>query len=651
MISLDSIVSLAKPWAFKVIEEKFIPFLYKAGYSYYLKGRDLNKIKNLMSEYLAKTKAQCSTINSLAFPNVLKKISDIYEPLTLCSLDSEEFLNEKIINGEMLLAKYKHLLIIDNAGMGKSTLLKKIVIDTIDKTDFIPVYIELRSLEDKPIDEQIKTMFGLEHIKSDELLKSVPFAYFFDGIDEVQFDKKIAIIKRIKKFSEEFVESNIFITSRPDQSLLELHSYSRFRIKPLELPQSYNLLRLYDANSINLGNSLFLSKKLISEIELMRSKDNINILEFLTTPLYVSLLFCSYKYKPIIPRRKDLFYSQVFDALFEMHDLSKEIGYVRKKQSGLDITEFSIVLRRLAFWCLTNNGKLEFTRSEFESVISDIELKLNGVTFKPINFINDLIYSVPVFVKEGALFRWAHKSLMEYFCAEFICIEVQKDREKLLLKLYESNSSLKYKTILELCADIDYSSFRKSVLRKCLEDYKVHYQRIVKDLNINDVDKEIWSNVTYFSDFNLMLTSYSNANLGDFELNIKNKGKIGFFENTFIGFRDYITHITYPNSLKNTVFEILRWRHNEYYYKEKDFYQRAEVESISIPENVSIKCENGYVMNCDNEIIPELISILLQFRHTLTIPIIRYSFAEKALSDIYFDNSNGIDALLEEFLS
>ncbi|UUR72547.1 hypothetical protein [Enterobacter asburiae] len=73
MISIDNIISLAKPWAVKIIEEKFIPFVYKKGYSFYLKERDLVNIKLLMSEYLAKIKGQCSTINSLAFPNILKK--------------------------------------------------------------------------------------------------------------------------------------------------------------------------------------------------------------------------------------------------------------------------------------------------------------------------------------------------------------------------------------------------------------------------------------------------------------------------------------------------------------------------------------------------------------------------------------------------
>lgn len=77
--------------------------------------------------------------------------------------------------------------------------------------------------------------------------------YFFDGVDEIPFDIKNDLIKRIKTFSDEMVNSRIIITSRPDQSLLELHSFNRFKIKPLDIIQSYNLIRLYDANSSKLG--------------------------------------------------------------------------------------------------------------------------------------------------------------------------------------------------------------------------------------------------------------------------------------------------------------------------------------------------------------------------------------------------------------
>jgi hypothetical protein len=649
MITIEHAVELAKPWAAKLFEEKILPFIFNRGIDFYNKEKNIIKLKSQMSDYLAKTRAQCSLINSLAFPNILKKVNDIYVPLTLSTLDSREISEYVVHRGDSLLSRFQNILIIDNAGMGKSTLMKKIVIDVIDYSKEVPIYIELRTLTNAPINEQIKSLIGLDSLNDDNILQKIPFIYFFDGVDEIPFDIKNDLIKRIKTFSDEMPDSKIIITSRPDQSLLELHAFNRFKIKPLDINQSYNLIRLYDINSSKIGNSLILSNKLISEIKLMKEKDNSAIIEFLTTPLYVSLLFCSYKYKPVIPRRKDLFYSQVFEALFETHDLSKETGYVRRKESGLDITDFSIILRRLAFWCLKNNGRLEFSRGELERALTEITGKLKGISVKPITFISDLTYSVPLFIKEGALYRWSHKSLMEYFCAEFICIEVKDKRDQLLLKMYESNSSVKFKNIIELCSDIDYASFRKSILRKCLDEYFNHAEKI-ESLNVlSESDKEIWTSISYFTDMRLLLTPYSNTSLGDFDVFGDEASSNNTFENSFIGFRDYVTHITYPTSLRSTVFEIIRLRNPEYFFKEKDYYDRLYFDTLKLPENTIISTKDGDVVVFSNELIPDIIGIILQFRHTLMTPVIYKKAAGKILNDIILDTSNGVNDLLEGF--
>ena len=648
-MTIEQAVELARPWAVKLFEDKILPFIFSRGADFYNKEKNILKLKGQMSDYLAKTRAQCSLINSLAFPNILKKVSDIYVPLTLSTLDSRETSEYVVHRGDRLLNNFKNILIIDNAGMGKSTLMKKIVTDVIDYSKEIPIYIELRTLTNIPIIEQIKNLIGLDNINDDNILKKIPFIYFFDGVDEIPFDIKNDLIKRIKIFSSEMSESKIIITSRQDQSLLELHSFNRFKIKPLDINQSYNLIRLYDVNSSKIGNSLILSSKLIAEIKSMSQKDNTAIIEFLTTPLYVSLLFCSYKYKPVIPRRKDLFYSQVFEALFETHDLSKETGYVRRKESGLDITDFSIILRRLAFWCLKNNGRLEFSRGELEKALTEITEKLKGIRVKPITFIRDITYSVPLFIKEGALYRWSHKSLMEYFCAEFICIEVKDKRDELLLKMYESNSSVKFKNIIELCSDIDYDSFRKSILNQCLNEYFQHSKKISSMDNLVESDKEIWTSISFFSDLRILLTPYSHTNLGDFDIFENENSPKHSFENSFIGFRDYVTHITYSASLKSTVFEIIRLRNPEYFFREIDYYNRLYIDALKLPENVLISTKNGEVNYLDNELIPDVIGVMLQFRHTLVIPVIHREAAKKILHHITLDTSNGVNDLLEGF--
>ncbi|WGK59378.1 hypothetical protein [Pantoea sp. SS70] len=649
MITLENAIELAKPWALQLFNEKILPFLMRKGSDLFEKEKNLYKVKCQSLEFLSKTRAQCSLVNSLAFPNVLKKVSEIYEPLTLSSLDSLDSQDIKVHRGDFVINAFDHILIIDNAGMGKSTLLKKMVTDTVDFTDYIPIYVELRTLKDESIKDQLLSIIGLSGNNQEQILTSLPFAFFFDGIDEIPFDIKNNVIRKIRAFSEEFIHSKIIITSRPDQSLLDLHTYNRFKIKPLEIEESYSLLRIYDSNSSGYKGGLSLSKKLISEIKGMRVKDHGTILEFLTTPLYVSLLFCSYKFKPVIPRRKDLFYSQVFEALFETHDLSKEIGYVRRKHSGLDITEFSLILRRLAFWCLKNKGVLEFTRSQLENVISEITDKITGIKVKPLQFIKDLIYSVPLFVKEGSLYRWSHKSLMEYFCAEFICVDIKDGRDTILLKMYESNSPEHFKNIIELCSDLDFSSFRKVILNKCLNDYFIHMNSISGVCHLSENDKSIWACITFFSDLKLMLTPYCNANLGDFDIHNKDTFTENSFEHNFIGFRDYITHITFPISLKSTVFEIFRWKSPESFFSETEYYNRRENDLIKLPENTVIEGIKGGVKGCDNNAIQDIISVFLQFRHSLLVPVIHSAHAQSTLDSIRFDASNGVNDLLAGF--
>jgi hypothetical protein len=341
--------------------------------------------------------------------------------------------------------------------MGKSTIIKRIALDCISSKQYIPIYIELRRAKDYDFSLQVKHQLGLGEDVSDSCLKKLPFIYLFDGIDEIPQEIKSKTVNLLSIFANDFPDSKIIITSRHDNFLSELHGFSRFKIKPLETNQAYDLLRRYDGRGP-------ISSQLIKGLRL---ENGHNLNEFLATPLYVSLLFCAYKFKPIIPRKKELFYSQVFDALYESHDLTKELGYVREKFSKLDSTDFHQILRRLGFWCLKDGGKIEFTKDDLQITLHNIISKTPGISASPSLFIQDLIETVPLFVKEGAIIRWSHKSLMEYFAAMFICRDTKERQKEILTKLYYSPDSISHKNLFSLCADIDYSSFRSSII-KCL---------------------------------------------------------------------------------------------------------------------------------------------------------------------------------------
>lgn len=482
-ITLESAIKLSTPLAKKLFDEKLKPIV-TGKISQYFKSRADNKTFEKESvKYIARTSGLCSTINTIAFPNTPKKLEELYIPLKI----KDEKDNEVVIDTEADIFKSSNkILVSDTAGMGKSTLSKRVFINIIQKQENIPVFIELRQLTKQPLASQIASKFGVETKHPVDFLKQLPLVYLFDGLDEVAVENKDYIIKEIRKFIDELGEPKILITSRLESYLSDFYDFTRFTITPLVEKEAFSLISKYDPK----GD---VSKTLISGIQ---SSSDRGLKEFLSTPLYVSLLFCAYRHKTVIPQKKHLFYSQVYEALFESHDLSKEISFVRPKHSNLDSSEFHLLLRRLGFWCLKNGGKIEFQKDQLEIIVQEIISTTCGINTSAVNFVKDLTTTVPLFVKEGSSLRWSHKSLMEYFSSMFICNDAKEKQQSLLLYFYQSNEWTSYKNIFELCADIDFTSLRSSVVKKVLEEYinyhDSNYQNITnKRIKLEDIEKRV----------------------------------------------------------------------------------------------------------------------------------------------------------------
>lgn len=477
LFTLEQAIKISKPIAKKFFKEKLKPLIEKK-IGNYLKTKQLNQqFEKGTVDYLTNLLGRCSIMNTIAFQNMPKKFNDLYLPLTVINQSMDSLL---IDDESDIFEQHNHILINDTAGMGKSTLAKRVILNEIFKGDSIPVFIELRQLKNEPVDKQVGELFNINLEKPSEFLHNLPLIFIFDGIDEVPDDIKSSVIKYLTKFVDDFKDHKILITSRKEAFLSEFYSFKQYTIQPLVEKEAFSLLVKYDPE----GN---LSKKLISSLQKENAK---SLVEFLATPLYVSLLFCSYRFKTIIPQKKQLFYSQVFSALFESHDLSKDIGYVREKFSGLDSADFHTLLRRLGFWCLKNNGQIEFQKDELEIIVTGLLQKLTGINTRPSAFVKDLITTVPIFVEEGSVIRWSHKSLMEYFAAMFICHDTKLRQHEIMLKLYNSSSWGKYMNVFELCADIDFGGFRSSILKEIL----INFMDYSTSLSINSIKSSVDEN-------------------------------------------------------------------------------------------------------------------------------------------------------------
>ena len=93
--------------------------------------------------------------------------------------------------------------------------------------------------------------------------------------------------------------------------------------------------------------------------------------DLMVNPMLVSLLYKAYSYHPKVPFKKQIFYRQVFDALFDMHDSTKGGAFVRKKHCNLDIDEFHLVMRDLGF-TTAKLGKIEYEKDAISDIIKSI---------------------------------------------------------------------------------------------------------------------------------------------------------------------------------------------------------------------------------------------------------------------------------------
>lgn len=471
---LDNIVEkYLKPMSKKIIIEK--PEITEG------------KIISSLKAYLSFAYAKYSTTQTLVFGNSQKKLEEFYYPLTIrCKIDPleskyEEYSTETF--NEKMVSKYNKILIKDNGGMGKSTILKWIFTSIIKENKGVPIFIELRKLyKGHSIIEEIQSQLSeLDKELDIDVVKNVlaqkDFIFFFDGFDEISDDNKVFVTKDLEQFMAKSPKRTFFLTSRPEDALVCFNKFKEFDIRPLEIDESFEIIN-------KLGNYNERSKKLISAIEAQKMS---NIKDFLKSPLLISLLYKKFEYRESIPFKKVEFYYEVFDALFHAHDIIKGDSFIRDKYSGLSKDEFHSILRGFAYYT-KRREEVEYTKSKMITYLDTVKILYPNLNFESDKFIDDLVLKVPLFQKEGLNFRWAHKSIQEYFTAEFICRDGKEKTKHILKSLYFSENSLKYSNVFEIYYEIDYKMFRDIILYPICTEFIKFCETTFLDIDKNSID-------------------------------------------------------------------------------------------------------------------------------------------------------------------
>ena len=141
-----------------------------------LRGSEVlyHQIFNSYRDYLKHAFERHSYFTSIVFQNGRKKLEDYYLPLTILQHPNDE---ETVIKEfpRNLFHTFEKILIVDNAGMGKTTLLKYLFLCCVKEAAGIPIYIELRKLsKDRSllafIHEQLSDLAHLEEVSRSQVV-------------------------------------------------------------------------------------------------------------------------------------------------------------------------------------------------------------------------------------------------------------------------------------------------------------------------------------------------------------------------------------------------------------------------------------------------------------------------------------------------
>ena len=326
-------------------------------------------------------------------------------------------------NGKSILADdvdrildNSHFIIIQGiGGIGKSTLMKHLFINELEKKDLIPIFFELKDINDIKTEYDIldcifERLFSLgSDISRDALqyaLKTGCFLFLLDGYDEIVTDKRNEFLKKLDSFCDRYSDNYFVISSRPYSEFVELQRFTVLSTCPFTKKQAISLIT-------KLSFDVDVKERFITAIE-ERLYDSHK--SFASNPLLLSIMLLTFDNYAEIPEKLHIFYANAFETLYEKHDATKA-GYRREIRSALSYDSFRTVF---SYFCFISyaQGKIEFTKDELVETIKKITIR--GIAFDAESFIYDLSNSLCVIYRDGLDYKFTHRSFQEYFTAFFL---------------------------------------------------------------------------------------------------------------------------------------------------------------------------------------------------------------------------------------
>ena len=397
----------------------------------------------------------------------LKRDNDLYNICALMNLTLED--SKKIEYKEIL--NENKALILGNVGVGKTYLLKLIESEILNRYakeegNIIPIIITAKGWKKNyfSIEEAIYNLlkYNVPYISMDSIKEKIvngEYILLIDGIDEIKRERK-SFINEIINLSKG-INTKIICTCRTNNYFGELdEELKKYILEELTEEQIKEYI-----------------EKNIGEHEYYRiySSDNRQIKELMRNPLLLSMIVFVYKNNnKEIPKNKAILYKAFLENLINLRPKNKNV------EIKLDTDKRRKIIQDFA--CCDFNSD-----TDMSSIID----KYVGTLTR--NEIEEEILDTGIIVKNEYEFDFYHYSFKEYFIAEYIYRQDNKNIYEFINKNIKDKNFYEIITFLVgMCKDeekqkIIFNELEKQnieLLSKCL-DSKYNFS---KELEVKEID-------------------------------------------------------------------------------------------------------------------------------------------------------------------
>jgi len=406
----------------KVIFQKI---LSKGWVDEYKKGRNIVEqllSLDIQSDYIVKHISRAMKIRTIHSSENDVMLNSIYHPLTISQGN-----NEIKVGDDFLLSDDFITNIIGFAGQGKSTILRKILLESIKNGDKIPFFMELRKIEKIGIENSLLSIIEELGIKTNKdsltsLLNSGNILLLLDGFDEISSKLRMDVLNEIITLNRKH-SVQIITTSRDGTEICAEPSIINYTVNRIKRSDITSILKKLSASQEVEEDTL---KQIFNML-----KGNTSLVETMNCPLLVTLFYICYPHLDSIPNSAIEFYSKLFTTLYFRHDKVK--NYKRERRSNTPPQEAFNVFCALCFKSLYDN-KQDFTELSMLDYTKQ-SLRLCGIDeSKPENIAYDFVDITCLIQKDGYdRYVFLHKSIQEYHAAEYVK-SLPSDRKKIFMK-------------------------------------------------------------------------------------------------------------------------------------------------------------------------------------------------------------------------